>query len=117
MNINRKSIDYKEEKQDYPQYATFEYAKANRDLNAELNNTKQQLHYELSKLCYTIESPLSINRSRNIQQKGKPHEWSYIAWYQKDNDGNTYLKCSAGFMQIGEEDIISILVPEIKKKK
>jgi hypothetical protein len=101
----------------YPQYYAFEHCKKQRDCLAEIENTQYKLKEELLKLGFPVTDPLHLNCNRNIQQEGKTNEWSYIAWYQKDESRNTCLKCSAGFTQIGKQHDISIPIQEIKRKK
>ena len=99
----------------YPEYFVFEQSKKERDLIAELENTKSEFHKELSKFGYNITEELFINGTRNIQQKGKPTEWSYCTWYQKEKNGKTFLRCSVGFTQTGKQHDISIPVQTIKR--
>lgn len=71
-----------------------------------------KLHDHLIELGFPVKQILHINEHRNIQQEGKHDEWSYLAWYQRDKEGNTSLICSAGFTQIGEQSDITIPIPK-----
>ena len=66
---------------------------------------------------FSLKGSLFINGHRNIKRKGKPDEWSYIAWFQKDAKGLVNLQCSVGFSQIGEQLDISISIPKSQMKR
>lgn len=98
-------------------YKAFEQAKEERDLLVEVETTQIKLKEELTKHGFQVTPPLFVDRARHIQQAGNPDEWTYIIWYQKDENGNTSLHCSVGFTQIGEQFDLRIPVTKCKKKK
>ena len=101
----------------YPQYFAYEQGKQRRDLPAELNSTKIKLERKLVERGFIIMDTLFFDGQRHLQNKGKLNEWSYVTWYQKEQDGSTSLKCSIGLTHAIEQYDISIPIQKIKRKK
>ncbi len=103
----------------YPKHAEFERAKKERDLLAEADRDHKTLVRKLINRGLPVVDNIYINGMPNTQQKGTPSEWTYIAEYLKDENGNSTLQCRAGFTKTEIDDpwIISIPIKEIRIKK
>lgn len=101
----------------YEEREQFDRCHKERDLFTESENAKNELKNQLIESGFLITNPLYIDGFSNTQQKEKVDEWSYVARFQKDKDGKSYLKCSARFTRTGKRCDFSIPIQEIKRKE